>query len=29
LGMTANGVYLAKSHLLRKIREELAQSIDL
>jgi RNA polymerase sigma-70 factor, ECF subfamily len=28
LGMTTNGVYLAKSHILRKIREELARSID-
>jgi RNA polymerase sigma-70 factor (ECF subfamily) len=29
LGMTANAVYLAKSHVLRKIKEELARSIDL
>ena len=29
LGMTTNAVYLAKSHILRKIREEFATLIDL
>ena len=29
LGMTANAVYLAKSHILRRIREELAELVDL
>ena len=29
LGMTVNAVYLAKSHTLRRIREEFAQLVDL
>jgi RNA polymerase sigma-70 factor, ECF subfamily len=29
LGMTANAVYLAKSHILRRIREEFAQLVDI
>lgn len=29
LGMTVNAVYLVKSHLLRKIREEFAEIVDL
>ncbi len=29
LGMTANAVYLAKSHILRRIREEFAQLVDV
>lgn len=29
LGMTVNAVYVAKSHILRKIREEFAQIVDL
>ncbi len=29
LGMTANAVYLAKSHILRRIREEFATLVDI
>jgi hypothetical protein len=29
LGMTVNAVYLAKSHTLRRLREEFAGIVDL
>jgi RNA polymerase sigma-70 factor (ECF subfamily) len=29
LGLTVNAVYLAKSHILRRIREEIAQLVDV
>jgi RNA polymerase sigma-70 factor (ECF subfamily) len=29
LGMTANAVYLAKSHILRRIREEFGQLVEI
>jgi RNA polymerase sigma-70 factor, ECF subfamily len=29
LGMTSNAVYLAKSHILRRIREEFATFVDV
>ena len=29
LGMTTNAVYLAKSHILRRIREEFSQLVDI